>query len=91
MNVALKFDYEQESRLLYISDGYVSNLRRIYEDFFEWLYCRTENISQMSDGGFGCAYGAEDFLEYINSVVLKEANERAYFLRHGRADRQLTF
>lgn len=89
MNVLLKFDYE--SHLLHIPDGYVSSLQTIYENFFPWLYNQEKNMVETSDGGIGCAYNASDFLEYVNNIVLANHNERAYFLKHGHADKYLEF
>ncbi len=38
---------------------------------------------ETSDGQVGCEYCANDFLEYVNTIVLKDACERAYFIASG--------
>lgn len=90
----LEFDYETESRLMYVPDGYIEDVGEVRRRFFEWLYERPENMTEAPNGGLGCAYGAEDFLCYVNDVMLKDANERAWFVRNGDvrlADRRLRF
>ena len=89
MNVLLKFDYE--NHLLHIPDGYISNIMTTYEDFFPWLYEQEKNMVKTPDGQVGCAYCADDFMEYVNTVVLKDSSERAYFITHGSVHARLSF
>lgn len=89
MNVLLQFDYE--SHLLHIPDGYIHSLTDVYENFFPWLYDQEKNMVKTANGGMACAYDASDFLEYVNTDVLAYQNERAYFIKHGRIDKRLEF
>lgn len=54
MNVLLQFDYE--SHLLHIPDGYISDIRDTFDEFFSWLYEQEENMLETPDGHIGCAY-----------------------------------
>lgn len=85
MNILLVFDYE--SRLLHIPDGYIEDIEKTHREFFPWLYRQARN---MTDSG-GYAYNAEDFLRYINSVILRDSNECAYFIQRGRIHKRLAF
>jgi len=89
MNVLLQFDYE--SHLLHIPDGYISDIRDTFDEFFSWLYEQEENMLETPDGHIGCAYGANDFMIYINTVILKDSHERAYFIKSGHVDKRLCF
>lgn len=89
MNVLLQFDYEDH--LLHIPDGYISDIHRTHQEFYSWLYQQEKNMVESANGYLGCAYCADDFLEYVNTVVLKNSNERAYFIPHGHINKRLEF
>lgn len=89
MNVLLEFDYSYH--LIYIPDGYVLDIRKVQLDFFKWLYRQEKNMLASNTGQMGCAYSADDFLEYINNVVLKDTRECAYFIANKHADCRLIF
>lgn len=74
MNVILKFDYY--SCTIYIPDGYILDLNKIYADFFEWLYHQPGCIKRVGNTD-AFNYNEEDFLRYINEEVLEGA-EKAY-------------
>lgn len=78
MNLLLKFDYY--SCVIYIPDGYVANLSKLQLDFFEWLYDRPECIKKNHRGNVGVSYNQEDFLDYLNNVVLSNSREKAYMI-----------
>lgn len=73
MNLLLKFDYA--SYVVSIPDGYVRDIKTLQNDFFEWLYWQKENITDL-----GVAYGAQDFVRFINETLLRESAEVAYLL-----------
>ena len=77
MNILLVFDYE--SYVLYIPDNYISDIQKIHLDFFEWLEDQKENIVD-AGGRMALSYGPNDFLRYINNVILLDSKEVAYFL-----------
>lgn len=89
MNVLLEFDYS--NHLVYIPDGYILDIRKTQLDFFEWLYRQEKNMLASNTGQMGCAYSADDFLQYINDIILKESSECAYFVPSGCVDRRLQF
>lgn len=89
MNILLKFDYEDH--LIRVPDGYIFDVKMVQLDFFEWLYRREKNMTALPTGRLGCAYSAADFLHYINEVILRDSNERAFFIRSGRIDKRLSF
>lgn len=77
MNVELKFDYY--SRMIYIPDGYVYDVKILQSSFLDWMQEQPECIVCAPDTQVGYSYNEDDFLRYINSVVLKNSNEKAYF------------
>lgn len=72
MKILFRFIFDNS--IIYVPDGYV-NEATVQEDFLEWVHNRPENIVSN-----GYSYNSEDFLEYLNTVVLKEVSERAYFI-----------
>lgn len=77
MDIILKFDYY--SRTLYIPDGYIEHLNKIYEQFFEWLFEQPECLVELPKN-LGLRYDENDFLRYINEVILLNSNEKAYLV-----------
>ena len=77
MTVELRFDYD--SRVIYIPDGYVDDLKILQSSFLDWMQEQPECIVCAPDMQVGYSYNEDDFLRYINSVVLKNSNEKAYF------------
>lgn len=76
MNIELKFDYH--SRIIYVPDGYVSNLADMQLHFFEWLYNQPDCFVQCKNGNLAISYNEETVLNYINNVVLHDSKEKAY-------------
>lgn len=77
MNIILKFDIE--SYCLYIPDGFVSDIKLLQSGFFEWI--ENQPICGPSRGPKDAVcFGAVNFLQYINDVVLSDTHERAYFV-----------
>ena len=79
MNIILEFDYY--SKIMYIPDGYINDLKEVYLNFFEWLYdesdCYTESM-------LGVNYDEQDFIRYINEVILIESREKAYIVQEDK-------
>ncbi len=73
MNIELKFDYD--SSVIYIPDGCVFDAKELQQSFLEWMQNQPECIIKS-----GYSYNEEDFLRYINNVMLKNSKEKAYFL-----------
>ena len=78
MNVELRFDYD--SRVIYIPDGYVDDVKILQSSFLDWMQEQPECIVCAPDTQVGYSYNEDDFLRYINNVVLKNSNEKAYFV-----------
>lgn len=79
MNVILKFDYYK--RIVYIPDGYIKNLEKTHLQFFEWMYAQPEyRIYDEGDDEFGVEYDSDDFLRYLNEMVLAKSNEKAHYV-----------
>lgn len=78
MNIELKFDYY--SRMIYIPDGHVYDMKILQSSFLEWMQQQPECIVSAPNMQLGFSYNEEDFLRFINSVVLKNSKEKAYFI-----------
>ena len=75
MNVYITHDFERH--LVYIPDGYTGSMEKLRDDFLDWVGEQPECIL---NGGI--CFGHETFLRYLNEVLLKEVNEKAYLV-HG--------
>lgn len=91
MNVELRFDYY--SRNLYIPDGYIYDLKKIQEDFFDWLQEQSGCIIRLRKKGYAYSYNENDFERFINEVILKDSQEKAYFVfrEHKQKENVLKF
>ena len=78
MNIELKFDYY--SRFLYVPEGFVYDINELQNSFFDWMEHRPECIVKTPDKHLGFSYDEEDFLRYVNSEILKNSKEKAYFI-----------
>ena len=85
MKVILQFDYY--SNIMYIPDGYIKDLNEMHMNFFDWLSEQSEcYISK--NGVCGLSYNEMDFLKYVNEVILKESDEKAYITKNIRKSKQ---
>ena len=89
MNVELKFDYY--SRMIYIPDGYVDDVKILQSSFLDWMQEQPECIVCAPDMQMGYSYNEDDFLRYINNVVLKNSHEKAYFIFNKSPKNKNTF
>ena len=78
MNIELKFDYY--SRMIFIPDGHVYDIKILQSSFFDWMQQQSECIISAPNMQLGFSYNEEDFLRFVNSVVLKNSKEKAYFI-----------
>ena len=78
MNIELKFDYY--SRMIHIPDGYVYDINILKCSFFDWMQQQPECIICAPNMHLGMSYNEEDFLRFINSVILKNSKEKAYYI-----------
>lgn len=73
MKVNLCFDYY--SKIIYIPDGYITDLKKMQHSFFEWMDSQPPCLVDK-----GVSYDEDDFLKYVNNEVLMESREKAYVL-----------
>lgn len=78
MNIELKFDYH--SCVVYIPDGYIQDVYELQKDFLEWIEDQPTCIIKTPENLLVLSYDEKDFIKYLNDVVLKDSNEKAYFL-----------
>ena len=84
MNIILAFDHS--STTIFVPDGYVSDVEHLRACFFDWLYDNPQYMTCDEKGHAVCAYDAMAFLAYINQVILRASNEKAYVIpRYKRA------
>lgn len=86
MNVELKFDYY--SRMIYIPNGYVRDVKILQSSFFEWMQQQSECIVVTSNMQLGFSYNEEDFLRFINNEILKDSKEKAYFIHNQQKNKK---
>lgn len=80
MNIKLEFDYY--SSLVFVPNGYITDLSKLQLRFFDWLYDRSECFSQSKNGNLVFSYNEEDFVKYINDTILQNYNEKAYCIKN---------
>ena len=78
MIVDIKFSCD--SRCMYIPDGYICNLNKVHLSFFDWLENQPDCITVSPGWQYGITFDAYDFLRYLNTEILKDMNEKAYFV-----------
>lgn len=78
MYIDLIFDYY--SKLLYIPDGYIHDVKTLQHSFLNWVSQQSECIVLRPGNMVGYSYDENDFIEYINQVVLDNTTEKAYFV-----------
>ena len=79
MIINIKFDYY--GKTVFIPDGYITDVNKLQTDFLEWVKDQPDCITEVN-GIAGLSYDADDFLCYINQVILAAAKEKAYFTDH---------
>ena len=82
MNIELKFDYY--SCVIYIPDNYIYDVESLQKSFFEWMQQQPECIIDTPNMQKGFSYNEDDFLKYVNNVILKNEREKAYFVSKAR-------
>lgn len=86
--MCIELIFDCRSFLIFVPDGYIVRLKDIQEDFLEWMQQQQECIANANDRQEGYSYNEKNFLKYINSVVLKESKEKAYFIPSGKKHRR---
>lgn len=66
--------------MIYIPDGYIQDLEQLQADFDEWVYRQPECWVEWQYGGEVCAFNEDEFLRYVNEIVLKDSSEKACFI-----------
>lgn len=78
MIIELRFDCY--SCNLFVPDGYVHNINDLQCSYFEWVKEQSDCVAVSPGKQLGFSYNEEDFLKYVNSVILENVNEKAYFV-----------
>lgn len=78
MLLELKFDYH--SQAMHIPDGFISDLKSLQMEFLDWVEEQPECIVNSVGKGYAYSYNADDFMRYINDIILKDSAEKAYFV-----------
>ncbi len=79
MYIKLKFDYY--SCNIYIPDCYLNNFENLQENFLEWMYEQPECFLNLKSSKIGYSYNENDFIKYLNTVILSDCNEKAYLAK----------
>lgn len=85
MNIELKFDYY--SKIVFIPDGYVSSIEKLKLSFLNWVERNPNCILIDSNHSIVLSYNENDFILFLNTVVLKNSNEKAYFLNENKSSK----
>lgn len=62
-----------------IPNFYTNNISQLRDDFLEWASNQSSCII-FNNKRMILSYNAEDFLEFINTEILKEQYHKAYFI-----------
>lgn len=82
MNIELKFDYY--SKIVFIPDGYVSSIEKLKLSFLDWVERNPNCILIDPNRSIVLSYNENDFILFLNTEVLKNSNEKAYFLNENK-------
>lgn len=76
----MKIEFDIDSYVVVIPDGYIQNIYEIQDSFYSWA-C-TQRRNQVYRHGKFCAlcYNGEDFLRYLNEVILADSDKKAHFI-----------
>lgn len=82
MNIELKFDYY--SKIVFIPDGYVSSIEKLKLSFLDWVERNPNCILIDPNYSIVLSYNENNFIQFLNTEVLKISNEKAYFLNENK-------
>ena len=82
MNIELKFDYY--SKIVFIPDGYVSIIEKLKLSFLDWGERNPNCILIDPNYSIVLSYNENNFIQFLNTEVLKNSNEKAYFLNENK-------
>ncbi len=82
MNIELKFDYY--SKIVFIPDGYVSSIEKLKLSFLDWVERNPNCILIDPNYSIVLSYNENNFIQFLNTEVLKNSNEKAYFLNENK-------
>ena len=78
MNIELRFDYH--SQIICIPDNTIKNICDLQKLFLEWVEEQPDCVIKGHNSKLALSYNENDFLKYINEVILKESDEIAFFI-----------
>lgn len=79
MIIELRFDYYLCA--LYVPNGVIRDISTLQKSFFDWVAEQASCINVTSSGNLAYCYDENDFLRYLNDVVLEKYCEKAYFVQ----------
>ena len=89
MFIKLKFEFHECN--VYIPDGYLNNLENLQKNFLEWMYEQPECYMKLEKTKIGYSYNENDFIKYLNTVLLKDYHEKAYLCSKQQIKTKKTF
>lgn len=91
----IKLEFDLHSHFLFVPDNYTLNLTTLRDEFLDWMQEQPECIISTYDKKLAYSYNEETFLKYINTVVLSDSNEKAYFVntknQNSKSKNRITF
>ncbi|MDY3064849.1 MAG: hypothetical protein SOR38_03415 [Oscillospiraceae bacterium] len=78
MIIDLKFDQDESS--IYVPDGYIEDIEELQDNFLNWIISKNQSC---------ICYNSDDFLRYLNTVVLS-GNEIAFYKKSKNKKRHVT-
>ena len=67
MIIDLRFDQDESS--IYVPDGYIEDIEKLQNNFLDWIISKNQSC---------ICYNSDDFLYYLNTIVLS-GNEVAFY------------
>lgn len=79
MNIKVEFDYHY--KIIYVPNGYIENVTKLQKMFLEWVVEQPECVVNDPSDAIALNYNENDFLKFINDVILQKTNEKAYYVQ----------
>lgn len=78
MKIKVRFDIEEFG--VFIPDGYIHSAEALRDDFLLWSYEQPDSLLATKGKIYAFSISQENFLRYLNEVVLRDSTERAYYI-----------
>ena len=75
--MVVRLIFDSRISYVYVPDGYITDAKSLRCPFIEWVYDNPHCMVK-AKGHTVFSFGENDFVSFINAVVLRGKNEKAY-------------